>query len=337
MVRKYGLLICITLIIGIHPLFAYAQSSPSRLDITVSPISLDLTAPPGGEIHDKIRVHNNTNALMHLAVNVKKITPTNQGIGFELAEPGPADDFVSWIHIDNPHFDVPAQEWAYISFTVNIPQAAALGYYPVFVINEDASAPQQQENAVLSGGVAVITSLTVLSPNAHVEAQLIDFKALSRISEWLPVDFSVGIKNTGNIHVRPRGNIFISSQDHSDIGILEINPGIETILPGGSRSFTAQWNDSFITREKNDQGKYHFVIHWDSLTHMRIGKYTARLFLVYDAGQKDVTLEAVTSFWVFPWKTLLIVIGCIVVVVGSLWLLVRWYIRRVVAKRYGNV
>ena len=318
----------------IIPGSAFAQSS--RLDITVSPISLDLTGQPGSEIHDKIRVHNNTNDVLHLAVQVKKIIPANQDPGFQLADPTPQDDFISWIHIDTPTFDAPSKEWVYVPFTISIPSNAAFGYYPVFVIQQDAPKNGTTKTAELSGGAAVIASLNVLSPNAHVEAQLVDFKASNHLVEYLPVDFSVTIHNAGNIHVRPRGNIFISSDNKKDIAILEVNPGLGTIIPNSSRSFTAQWTDGFITREKNDQGAYHLVFHWDAITHMRIGKYSARLLLVYDSGQKDATLEAVTSFWVFPWKLfgiifLAILSGCL-----AIWLLIRLYVRMLVRKQYES-
>ena len=313
------------------PSIASAQSS--RLDITVSPVSLDLTGQPGTEIHDKIRVHNNTNDVLHLEVQIKKITPSDQDPGFQLADPTPQDEFISWIHVDTPTFDAQPKEWTYVPFTISIPSTAAFGYYPVFVIQQDAQKTGATKTAELSGGAAVIASLNVLSPNAYVDAQLVDFKASHHLAEYLPVDFSVMIHNAGNIHVRPRGNIFISSGSKKDIAILEVNPGLSTIIPNSSRSFTAEWTDGFITREKNDQGVYHLVFHWDAITHMRIGKYSARLLLVYDSGQKDATLEAVTTFWVFPWK-LVSVITCIPIIgiVGG-WILIRLYVRRLIKKQ----
>lgn len=316
------------------PLIASAQSS--RLDITVSPVSLDLTGQPGTEIRDKIRVHNNTNDVLHLKVQLKKIIPTDQDPGFQLADPTSQDDFISWIHVETPTFDAPPKEWTYIPFTISIPPGAAFGYYPVFVIQQDGQKAGAAKTAELSGGAAVIASLNVLSPNAHVDAQLVDFKASHHLAEYLPVDFSVLIHNAGNIHVRPRGNIFISSGSKKDIAILEVNPGLSTIIPNSSRAFTAQWTDGFITREKNDQGAYHLVFHWDAVTHMRMGKYSARLLLVYDSGQKDETLEAVTTFWIFPWKLASIIILIPTICIAGAWMLIRLYVRRLVRKQHEH-
>lgn len=313
------------------PWIASAQSP--RLDITVSPVSLDLTGQPGTEIHDKIRVHNNTNDVLHLQVQIKKITPADQDPGFQLADPTPQDDFISWIHVDTPTFDAPSKEWVYVPFTISIPSTAAFGYYPVFVIQQDVQKSGVTKTAELSGGAAIIASLNVLSPNAHVEAQLVDFKASHHLAEYLPVDFSVMIHNAGNIHVRPRGNIFISSGNKKDIAILEVNPDLSTIIPNSSRSFTAKWTDGFITREKSDQGVYQLVFHWDAVTHMRIGKYSARLLLVYDAGQRDATLEAVTTFWVFPWKLIGIIILVPIISIVGIWMIIRLYVRRLMRKQ----
>lgn len=326
-------LLVLLVLYALFPSYAYAQSA-NRLDITVSPISLDITGQPGITVQNRIRVHNNGSTPLHLSVSLKKIVPADTDPGFQLVDPTPQDEFISWIHIETPRFEAPPQEWVYIPFSISIPSNAAFGYYPAFVINQEAS--PSSGTAVLSGGVAVLTALNVLSPNAHVESDLLDFSASSQITEWLPVTFFATIKNKGNIHVRPRGNIFISSGEKNDIDILEVNLDQSTIIPGSTRTFTSSWTNGFITKEKDESGRERFVIHWEKITNMRIGKYTARLLLVYDAGTRDATLEAITTFWVVPWKLLLILLTLLLVIIISIRLLFRWYVRRLLKKQeYG--
>ncbi|MCX6761281.1 MAG: hypothetical protein NTY33_00330, partial [Candidatus Moranbacteria bacterium] len=38
---------------------------------------------------------------------------------------------------------------------------------------------------------------------------------------------------------------------------------------------------------------------------LRWGKYTAKLVLVYDNGQRDVPIEGEVAFWVLPWRLLI--------------------------------
>ncbi|MEO6077518.1 MAG: hypothetical protein ABIP54_01915 [Candidatus Andersenbacteria bacterium] len=312
----------------------HAQSK-SQLDISVSPISLDLVTQPGTTIQDRIRVHNNTQNPIRLQVNIKKLATTDKDPGFVLADPTATDEFVNWIHIDTPTFDIPGNEWYEVHFSITTPADAAFGYYPAIVFNElSANTNVNASTAVLSGGVAVLTALQVQSPNSKVEGHLVQFGPSRFLSQWLPLVFNVKIQNTGNIHMRPRGNIFISSSSGKEVGLLEINQPLSAIIPDSSRSFQATWDDSFITYDKK------FVIHWDNLTHFRIGKYTARLLLVYDNGIRDATIEATTSFWVFPYKIILVLLVGIIVFVISIRLLMKLYIRRLIKKeqqRSGEV
>ena len=65
------------------------------------------------------------------------------------------------------------------------------------------------------------------------------------------------------------------------------------------------------TRAEQDRGKIFLTravageeLSWDfnQASKLRYGKYTARLLLVYDDGQRDVPIESVVSFWVMPWR-----------------------------------
>ncbi|MDR3583243.1 MAG: hypothetical protein P4L62_02705, partial [Candidatus Pacebacteria bacterium] len=59
---------------------------------------------------------------------------------------------------------------------------------------------------------------------------------------------------------------------------------------------------------------------------LRWGKYTAKLVLVYDNGQRDVPIEGEVSFWVVPWRLVgggLIIL--IFVLIGLKSTLQNWY------------
>ncbi|MDP2837693.1 MAG: hypothetical protein Q8O53_00240, partial [Candidatus Moranbacteria bacterium] len=44
---------------------------------------------------------------------------------------------------------------------------------------------------------------------------------------------------------------------------------------------------------------------WNDASKLRFGKYTAKLLLIYDDGQRDVPIEGEVSFWVVPWRMLI--------------------------------
>lgn len=290
------------------PSIGYAQDS-AHLNISVSPVSLDLTVTASQHVESSFRVYNNTDHELHAKISLKKIIPAEGSEGYQLADATPQDDFISWISY-SPVLDIPAQQWATVPFTITVPKTTQHAYYPVFFI-QDGTAVQDDLTTQVAGGVGVITAITVASPNAILGASLKDFRSASILYNSLPVAFTTVVKNDGNIHVRPRGNIFISSASKKDIAILEVNKDKSAIIPDSSRVFTQVWNagDRWL-----------------------IGRFTARLVLVYDTGDRDETISAITTFWIIPWKIILLIIGVIIVigVVGRF--LVRLYIRNVLAR-----
>jgi hypothetical protein len=320
-------LVCLTLFAST----ASAQTANPNLtganiDVSVSPVFFDFSVKPGDTIKDKLRLHNNSNTPLKLKVDIKKLTASNVRDA-DLQDPTAQDQFVSWIKFDTTQVQANPSEWVELPFTISVPQDASFGYYFAFSLTQDLSTTSpNQPTAVIVGSVAVPVLLNVKSPNAQVEGQLVEFKPKSFVNEFLPVDFSVRVKNAGNVHIKPRGNIFIRGGGGKDLAILEVNEGMGAILPQGSRVFESSWGDGFITYDKTvENGKEgrKLNIHWNKLTSFRFGPYTANLLMVYDNGQRDVTLEGTTSFWVLPYKA---VIGLVVVAV-ALFLGVRQLLR----------
>ena len=186
--------------------------------------------------------------------------------------------------------------------------------------------------------------LNVRKAGAKAEAKILSFSVNNYVNEYLPANFTVKVENTGNIHVKPHGNIFISGTGGKNLAVLDINPTLGNVIPNSSRIFNASWDDGFLVKEpvfeagqpkvdKNGKQLEKIIINWNKLTEFRIGKYTANLLLVFDNGQKDVPLEATISFWIMPYK----VIGGIVITLLILFFVVKWliktYINRELKKR----
>ncbi len=321
-----------------------ALAQQNDLSLTVSPISLDLTTTPGGTITDRVRVRNNSSRQLSLRVDVAKLIPTTAEPGLSIQEPAPTDEFVHWIRFDQPTFIARPNEWTDVPFTVTVPQHAAFGYYLAFVITPVQTAGGGEEsNVVLSGSVAVLAALNVQAPGASAQAQLVEFKPKKFINEWLPADFTITVRNTGNIHIKPRGNIFIQRRDGSEVALLEVNAALSNILPNATRTFETSWSDGFLVREvvtkdgaiqrdQSGQPVTRLKIHWDKLSQFRFGQYTANLLMVFDNGERDVTLEGTTTFWVIPYKLLGGTLLGIVLLLFLLRLTLKAYVRRQVRR-----
>ena len=325
----------------------FAQSTPQGLDLTVSPPVLELNAKPGDKISEKFRVRNNQTAPVDLTIQIKKLAAS----GFD-GEPVPSDgdesdEFLQWVTLNPTSFTALPDEWQDVNFTIEIPDSAAYGYYYVFRIAPTKDVELSGSGSKIKGEILIVTLLNVRKEGAKAEGQLVEFKPNRFVSEYLPVEFTARVENKGNVHIKPRGNIFIRGARQKDIAILEINDGLASVLPGGKRAFTSSWTDGFIVREpviedgipklhENGMPVSKISINWNKLTHFRMGKYTASLLMVYDDGRRDATIEGVATFWLIPYTAIAVILTSLVVLFIILRFSLRWYIRREVKRSRGR-
>jgi hypothetical protein len=232
--------------------------------------------------------------------------------------------------------------------TVNVPKSAAFSYYYAVVfsrVGDTMKAGAGQSG--IAGGTAVLVMMSVDRPGANRSLKLVSFGAAHRVVEFLPTDFSVRLKNDGNIFVRPGGNIFIS-QGGKQVGLVTMNGALGTILSNSTRVFQSEWNYGFPyfddqkdgDKNKLDKngnpirklvwglpipdknsaivtGQDDFIAKQsrNPLTNIRFGRYTAHLVATYaDNFGRDVPIESTISFWVIPWRALLILLAVLLVV-----------------------
>jgi hypothetical protein len=346
---KYGKIILLLplIIIFVLTLFfvskSFAQNTPGNYDVTVSPVFFDLSANPGDTLSNKIRIRNNTTSPIPIKLQIQKMTGDVNG-DLTLKEGGD-DESITWIKFTSNKFVANPLEWTDVPFTISIPESAAYGYYFAVSFTQDNSSSLKTTGTTITGAAAIPFLLNVRKEGAKAEVKIIEFTTKDFITEYLPVNFDVKLQNTGNVHIKPHGNIFIDQGGkETNLGVLDINQNLASIIPETNRTFKAEWNDGFLVRQpkleygqpvldKNGNPKEELVINWNKLTAFRIGKYTANLLLVYDNGNKDVALESAVSFWVFPWKAIAVIILLLAVLVLIARFLIKFYVNREIKKR----
>lgn len=294
------------------------------INLTLSPTFLNLTANPKERIDSQFRIRNNSNFTENLRIRLAKFETIDGGKPV-LSDVTSSDTFVSWVDMPEEEFSVSPNETKSVKFSITPPEEASLGYYYAFVVERQRERGSEGQTAIVAGSPALLTLLEVRSPNAKRELQLVDFKTSKLWYEYLPTEFVVRVKNSGNVHIVPTGNIFIDQGNNKDIAILSANESRGNILPQTEREYTSSWTDGFavrvpkeeklpdgtqVVKNSNGETEYHVQYDFQKADKFRIGKYTANLLLVYDNGERDVPLEATISFWVIPWK--IIGIGIIV-------------------------
>jgi hypothetical protein len=286
------------------------------LRLITSPLPINLVTEPGKTITTELKVKNGGTQEEKLKINLMKFSAYEDSGQPKLMDPEPQDDFLKWVTFSESSFSVAPEEWKTITATFTVPESASFGYYYAVVFSraEDPTALKQNETAVV-GGTAVLVLLEARVPNAQREITVTEFSTPNHFYEFLPITFNVKLKNSGNVHIAPRGNIFIGQGNRKDIAILEVNSEKGNILPDSHRNFEAKWTDGFpIYQEKiednktrlDEQGRIEYELKWNfnDASKLRFGKYQAKLLLIYDDGSRDVPIEGEVEFWVVPWRLL---------------------------------
>lgn len=309
--------------------------------MTVSPVFFDLIGDPGTTITTKVRIRNNTNSPVPIKLGVEKIVGDQNG---NITLKDTNDQTLSWIKFSESSIVAKPLEWTDVPFSIDIPTDAAYGYYWEISFSQDKNSPIAKSGVSLTGAAAVPILLNVNKAGAKADAKLTEFTTKDFITEYLPIDFNIKVQNTGNIHIKPHGNIFISDGRNKNLAILDVNSGLGNVIPNSSRIFTAPWDDGFLVKQpvlqdgqpkldKNGRPVETLQINWNKLTNFRVGKYTANLLLVFDNGKRDVPLEATITFWVFPYKALAVMLVAVVALVLIVRFLLKYYVNREIRRR----
>jgi hypothetical protein len=317
-----------------------APTGPPRpLSLTISPLVINLTGDPGKTVTTDLRVKQDGGGTEVLKIGLQKFSADGDTGKPQLADRQPGDDYFDWIHFDRTTFTAPNGVWQTIHATINLPKTAAFGYYYAVTFARANPTQATARTNVVNGATAVLILLEARSPNAKRTLEVNEFSTDHRVYEFLPATFNVKFANVGNVHTIPAGTIFIS-HGSKQIATLDLNPSFGNILPGTKRIYTDSWADGFPHYEnvkvdgkdkldKKGRPVRHLVWSLSQLGKMRMGHYTAHLLAIYDDGHRDVPVEANLSFWVIPWRILLVMLVLISLIVGGVYLALRGTLRSV--------
>lgn len=300
-----------------------ATPAPSEgFNIITSPLPIKLKTKPGQTVETELRMKNQGSQPETIKVGLMKFGATGDTGQPNLFDLTSKDTYASWVHFSPSQFVAEPGVWKSVKMTINVPSDAALGYYLAVTFSR-ASQPGESKATSVKGAVATMVLLDVDSPNAKRELQLVSFSSTKGLYEYLPTTFEVKVRNTGNIFLSPSGNIFITQRGKA-VDTLNVNEAGGSVLPKSNRVFVVKWKDGFpvfedkIVDGKPVPGKHGLeqTLKWDikNAGKLRIGRFNAKLLMVYDNGKQDVPIEATLNFWVIPWKIILLLLIILAVI-----------------------
>lgn len=319
-----------------QPLLAAAPLPSEGLSLTTSPLPISLIALPGTTVTTQLRVRNSGTQTETLQVGLMKFQAYGEEGKPILLDRGPADSYFDWVHFSQTQFTAEPGVWKTITMTIDVPKSAAFGYYYAVTFSRanQTGIKAGTRGTSIHGAAATLVLLEARVPGAKRQIDVLSFTPDHHWYEFLPVGFSLRLHNAGNVHAAPIGSIFISKGGGQTITAIDINKEGGNILPASNRVFTAQWTDGFpVYTNKTTNGaavldkKGNNVrqLNWDftKIGKLRMGKYTATVFMVYDNGQRDIPVQATTTFWVIPWRLLGGLVLVLVLVGAGLWSVLR--------------
>lgn len=226
-------------------------------------------------------------------------------------------DLSPWIQLKSTEITVKQNETVNIPYTINVPQNPPPGgKYAAIVISKkgDSASTLTSSGASLEGRIAYqILAKVAGAQEVNLSSAPVSFTVNKPVFWNWPnetAEFTLNVKNTGNVEYVPSGDIFIHTGDITkSFWNTPINdPKAQLIvLPENSRTFTSNWNPGGPLLTTNTKG---ITLNLD---YFRIGKITATAKVGYfDQGIHKISDQYVT-FWVIPLPFILTIITTVLV------------------------
>ena len=291
--------------------------------IEIAPPVVNLTADPGEVKNININLRDISNNSLVVSGEVNDFSAQGEdGIPKLTLDSGEVSPYSikSWIAPLQQLTLQPRQVKA-LPVSIHVPKNAAPGGY-YGVIRFTANAP-----GVTGNGVALSASLGALvfirvNGDAKESVSFAEFYTSAKdgtkttLFESQPVTFVARVKNDGNVHEQPTGQIVVKDLFGNVVTNVNMNLDRRNVLPSSIRKLTADMDQT------NIGDRFLF------------GYYTANITLSY--GSNGQTTTSSLSFWVIPWRLVLTVIGVVIVLIIVIRFLIKRYTDRVVGRSRGS-
>ena len=265
------------------------NSAEAGQALEIAPPVLNLTANPGQTIRSQIALRDvsTTRLIVQGQVNdfVAGGEDGNPKILLDEGETSPYS-MKTWFQ-PLPALNLKPKQIENLPITIRVPVDAAPGGY-FAVVRFTATAPELNDTGVsLSASLGALVLVRV-NGAAKEGLKIEQFAATTEkgakkdLFEGTPIKFMQRLKNTGNVHMQPAGQVTITDMFGKKIAIVNVNLPPRNILPGSIRKFEQQLDKSVLGNT------------------MLFGRYTASLKVTYGDSKKVVTEKI--SFWVIPYK-----------------------------------
>lgn len=297
------------------PIGVISQEAGQGLEI--SPPRLEQNVDPGESLAFDIKLRNVTSGDLVVTSQVDDFGASDDETGNPRllldTEEQTSFGLKDWVEAIGEQ-TIASQEQATIPVKINVPENASPGGH-YGVIRFSGTAPGLDDTGVsLNASIGALVLLRVSGD--VVEQASVEELSVSKdgnkgtLFETGPLQITARIKNDGNVHIKPAGQVTVKNVFGQEIGTLVVNEKAGNVLPDSIRKFEQ-------TLEKKTM----------------FGRYSAQLDLTYGDNK---SLQETVAFWVIPYKLVAIVLAALIVVFTIIRLSLRGYRRRVLNQNSVN-
>ncbi len=284
---------------AVIPGVAHAATSES---FQISPPTANYSGNRGSTVKGNIKVTNLTGQPLTVSVGKENFVAQGEEGQVELVNNAdPLYSLAPWFNYSVGQLTIQPRSTSQLAYTIGIPTDAEPGgrYGSITLSTIPPKLSPGQSGAAVEQTLASLIFLRINGP-AHEQLQVETFTANAKpdttvsqtFYEYPPVNFLTRIKDIGNVHEKPSGNITIKNFFGQAVATLPLDQHF--VIPGAIRRWHNTWSPKGFT----------------------MGRYTATLNATY-AGNK--TLTASLSFVVFPYKLIGIIVLILLILFFVFW------------------
>ncbi len=319
--KKYILSLIGLLAVCVAP-FSYAAparsqsadqtSTPQVLQVHglgIDPFLIEADVVAGQASEYTITLTNTTDQPLSFETSINDFT-TNGTSGQPLFLPSdkqsdPKYSLSAWVKVtEQPQFTIAPRAQTKIKFTITPPSDAEVGtHYGGLLFGQPERRAQAGQETVVQNKVGTI--ILARLGKANEQGTISGITTDKRVYQQSPINFTVTFNNYGNVHSKPKGDIYLKNIFGQEVADLQVNRDAQIILPATQRSFDVSWRPQ-----------------------LAFGRYTAEAVMYF--GNPKLETRATVSFWVIPVRSLLILAGSALIALLFLYVIIKRYNRFII-------
>jgi hypothetical protein len=270
--------------------------------VTVGPVKLEYSADPGTVIAGDLYIKNEETTEKTLYPSVDQFTEQDGQKVFQEDQ-----GLISYWLKTKESVTLKPGESTKVPYSIEIPKDAPPGGQ--FAVIWWGSVPPKKEKDTQDVSIQTRAGILVylnVSGNIIEGAKIKSFDAQDgkTLFASTPVTFSMAIANEGNVYIKPKGSIKITSIFGNTVAELPLNPKGLQILPNSFRTFSEyKWDGSIVS----------------------IGPYKTEATLIY--GAKQDQLVSSKWIWILPIKMISVIVVTLLILFILLITFFRMYNR----------